>query len=170
MDGRYMSSMWIFCWHINGLIPFMSAIDHPIAILCFCNTLKSFSSYSIFREEEIITGSVDESPKNAYLRWVGSDSGGFSIDYTGYLLLVPSFSNGRLMKMGGEASNWLTHSMMFGLSEFDVPIRQTSSGSCRVVVWSISLTHPSTSSTLIELPTSCGCLSAFSTLKVTSSS
>ena len=41
--GLLSSSKSIQCMHIDGLIPFISAKDHPIASWCSLSTLNSFS-------------------------------------------------------------------------------------------------------------------------------
>jgi len=81
--------------HTNeGLIPFISAIVYPIFILWYRNTRKSFSSSSPVIEEEIITSSVEFSPRYAYLRCVGNSlSSSFGASYMDGVkddILVPS--------------------------------------------------------------------------------
>ena len=67
---------------IKGLIPLISAIVHPIAVLRVLNISNSLFSYSNSKEEDIITGKVSSPPKNAYLRYDGkgfnSSLGGLS--------------------------------------------------------------------------------------------
>ena len=58
--------------------------NHPIASLCSLSTLNSFSSSFSVKDAEIITGSVEDSPKYTYLKCAescfSSKVGGFSID------------------------------------------------------------------------------------------
>jgi len=78
----------------EGLISFISATVYPIAILWSRSTRKSFSSSSPVREEETITGSVEFSPKNAYLRCcdnsLSSNLGDFRMDGGVDEVLAPS--------------------------------------------------------------------------------
>ena len=75
------------CVQIKGLIPFMSAIVHPIAFLCIFRVCNNLPSWSVSSLEEIITGKVSFSPKKEYLRSDGngfnSSLGGWTLDGTG---------------------------------------------------------------------------------------
>ena len=53
-------------------IPFMSAIVHLNAPLCFFKTSSNLPFCSSFRDDEMITGSVLSSPKNAYSNVLGN--------------------------------------------------------------------------------------------------
>ena len=53
--------------HIKELIPLISVIVHPIAVLWVLNISNSLFSYSNSKEEDMITGKVSSTPKNAYL-------------------------------------------------------------------------------------------------------
>jgi len=54
------------------IIPLISTIVHPKAVLCAHSTLKSCSSSSSVNDEEIINGNVEFSPKYTYLRCEGN--------------------------------------------------------------------------------------------------
>mgnify|MGYP004710424943 CR=1 FL=1 len=60
------------CMHVAGFSPLMSAKVHPIASFWSFSTRISFSSSKVVSLQEIITGSVSPSPRNAYFRWLGN--------------------------------------------------------------------------------------------------
>jgi len=66
--GVKLSSIKILCVYNEGRIPLISAIVHPIVVLWTRDTHKSFSSSSPVKKEEIVTGSVEFTPKYAYLK------------------------------------------------------------------------------------------------------
>ena len=64
--------MWV---QIKGLIPLISAIVHPRAIMWVLNISNSLFSWSNSKEEDMIIEKVSSTHKNAYLR---CDSKGFN--------------------------------------------------------------------------------------------
>lgn len=56
----------------TGFIPFMLAMVHHNAPLCSFKTSNNLSFCSSFRDDEIITGRVPSSPKNAYSKVLGN--------------------------------------------------------------------------------------------------
>ena len=67
---------------IKGLIPLIFAIVHPIEVLWVLSISNNLFSYSDSKEEDMITGKISSTPKNAYLRCDGkgfnSSLGGLS--------------------------------------------------------------------------------------------
>lgn len=55
-----------------GLIPLMSCLAHPIAVLHSCNTCRMCSTCTANKLDEIIIGKIELGPKKAYPRRVGS--------------------------------------------------------------------------------------------------
>ena len=88
---------------IKGLIPFILACDHPNANLYSFRILNNFSSSSKVRVAEIMTSSVEFSPRHTYYKWDGkafsSNTSGFLINGTSLLGLSPRSSNGLLIKI-----------------------------------------------------------------------
>ena len=62
----------------------MSARVQPMALLCSLSTLNNFSFSKGDKREDIMTGSLDEGPRYAYLKFLGSSFssilGGFSTE------------------------------------------------------------------------------------------
>ena len=88
----------ILCMHVAGLIPFKSAIVHPIAPLYLESTFSNASSCGPVKSLEIITGKLSLEPKKEYLRCEGrvlsSRVGGLSKDgFNGSLIYVGNGSN-----------------------------------------------------------------------------
>ena len=63
------NSMW--CIHIEGLMPLISAKVHPMAVLWSHNNFTSFSSFTLVKHVAMITGSVLVSPMNTYFKLSG---------------------------------------------------------------------------------------------------
>ena len=55
-----------------GFISFMSAMFYPNALLCSFKTSNNLPFCSSFRDDEMITGRVLSSPKNAYSNVLGN--------------------------------------------------------------------------------------------------
>ena len=65
----------------TGFIPFMSVMVHPNALLCSFKTSNNLPFCLSFRDDEMITGKVFSSPKNAYSKVSGNGlSSGFGCD------------------------------------------------------------------------------------------
>ena len=91
LRGLAPSSRWILWELIRRLIPFMSAMVHPSADLCFLNKLINFTSWSTLSLEERMIGKVSPGPKNACfspsgsgdnLTFGDSKSDGFSFSFS----------------------------------------------------------------------------------------
>ena len=67
LTGSALTSKMILCMHIEGLIPLISAIDHPKVVLHSVNTSMSCCSWSAINLEEMMAGRVLLGPKKAYL-------------------------------------------------------------------------------------------------------
>ena len=86
---------------IKGLIPLISAIVHPIAVLWVLNISNNLFSCSDSKEEDMITGKVSSTPKNAYLI---CDGKGFNSSLGGL-----SSEGNTLSSIGGNGSNLGAH-------------------------------------------------------------
>ena len=79
-----------------GFIPLMSAMVHPNAPLCSFKTSNNLPFCSSFKDDEMITGRVFYSPKNAYSKVLGnglsSSFGGDSNDEMSFFSDGASFS------------------------------------------------------------------------------
>ena len=164
------SSSKIRCMHIEGRIPFKSASDHPSACLCSRRTLNNFSSSSAVKDVEIVTGSVDYTPRYAYFKWLGrgfcSILGGCSTDGTGVLAPSPRDSKYFLLLCPKESIH-LTYSSASSLRFSDsFSTRLVSKGSVRPLRLD---TIASTISAMKQVSLSAGCLTASNTLNFTSS-
>ena len=102
----------------TGFIPFMSVMVHPNAPLCSFRTSNNLFFCSSFRDDEMITGRVLSSPKNAYSKMLGnglsSSFGGDSDDGMSFFFDGTSCSTydfHLLVSMdGAESSRALTSS------------------------------------------------------------
>ena len=86
---------------IKGLIPFISAIVLPMAVLWVLNISKSLFSLSDSKEKDMIIGKVYSSPRTAYLR---CDGKGFNSSLGGF-----SFEGNTMSSIGGNFSNLGAH-------------------------------------------------------------
>ena len=64
----------------TGFIPFMSDMVHPNVPLCYFKTSNNIPFCSSFSDDEMITGRVLSSPKNAYSKVLGN---GLSSSFSG---------------------------------------------------------------------------------------
>jgi len=69
--GFVLSSNSMWCIHIEGLMPLMSAKVHPMVVLWSHNNFTSFSSCVFVKPVAMITGSVLLSPMNTYFKLSG---------------------------------------------------------------------------------------------------
>ena len=86
---------------IKELIPLISAIVHPMAVLWVPNISKSLFSYSDLKREDMIIGKVSSTLRNAYLR---CDGKGFNSSLGGFC-----FEGNTLSSIGGNVSNLGAH-------------------------------------------------------------
>ena len=87
------STMRILCTQIDGLIPFKSSTDQPMASLCFLKIYTTFFSFSVVKFAAIITSLNFSSPRNTNFRCLGnsfriSPFELFSTSYSFTLLLL----------------------------------------------------------------------------------
>ena len=64
----------------TGFLPFVSAMIHLNAPLCFFKTCNNLPFYLSFRDDEMIAGRVLSSPKNSYSRVLGN---GLNLSFDG---------------------------------------------------------------------------------------
>jgi hypothetical protein len=63
-EGLAPFSRWIRCIHMDGSIPFRSAIVHIMASLCSFSTSNRLSSWSFCKSDAIMTGRVFLAPRH----------------------------------------------------------------------------------------------------------
>ena len=87
--GFALSSNNMWCIHLEGLMPLMSAKVHPVVVLCSHNNFTSFSSCALVKPFAMITWSVLLSPMNTYFKLSGkcfnSILGAYKIDGKSFL-------------------------------------------------------------------------------------